>query len=122
MNDLFIMCKNTEPALFTDDTNLFSSGSNAITLQDEVNNFAIIAEWLKVNKLSLNIKKAHFMCFAAKNETTPRISPQIDWEAITAVFKSKFLDVMIDIKFSWKDPVSFVCRKVAHAIGVIIKA
>ena len=39
------MCKNTEPVLFADDTNLFSSGSNAISLQDGVNNdLAIIAE------------------------------------------------------------------------------
>ena len=67
------MCKNTEAVLFADDTNLFSSGSNAIGLQDGVNNdLAIIAEWLKVQKLSLNIQKTHFMCFSAK--TTPCIS------------------------------------------------
>ena len=62
INDLCIVCKSTEPVLFADDTNLFSSGFNAISLQDGVNNdLAIIAEWLKVNKLSLNIKKTHFM-------------------------------------------------------------
>ena len=50
-------------------TNLFSSGFNAISLQEGVNNdLTIIAEWLKVNKLSLNIKKTHFMCFSAKNK------------------------------------------------------
>ena len=62
MNDLCIVCKNTEPVLFADDTNLFSSGSNAISLLDGVNNdLAIIAEWLKVSKLSLNIRK-HISC------------------------------------------------------------
>ena len=51
INDLCILCKNTEPVLFADDTNLFSSGSNAISLQDGVNNdLAIFAEWLKINK------------------------------------------------------------------------
>ena len=80
INDLCIVCKSTEPVLFADDTNLFSSGSNAISLQDGVNNdLAIIAEWLKVNKLSLNIKKTHFMCFSAKNKSRPGISLQIDW-------------------------------------------
>ena len=67
INYLCIVCKNTEPVLFADDANLFSSGSNAVSLQDGVNNdLAIIAEWLKVNQLSLNIKKTHFMCFSAK--------------------------------------------------------
>ena len=123
INDLCIVCKSTEPVLFADDTNLFSSGSNAISLQDGVNNnLAIIAEWLKVNKLSLKIKKTHFMCFSAKNKSHPGISLQIDGEAIAEVNKSKFLGVVIDNKLSWKDHISFVCRKVARGIGVIIKA
>ena len=32
------MCKITETVFFTDETNLFSSGSNAISLQDGANN------------------------------------------------------------------------------------
>ena len=79
INDLYIVCKSTEPVLFADDTNLFSSGSNAISLQDRVNNdLAIIAEWPKVNELSLNIRKTHFMCFSAKNKSRSGISVQID--------------------------------------------
>ena len=117
------MCKNTEPVLFADDTNLFSSASNAISLQDGVNNdLAIIVEWLKVNKLSLNVTKTHFMCFSAKNTATPCISLKIDGEAIAEVFKSIFLGVIIDSKLSWKDHIYFVCRKVARGIGVLIKA
>ena len=30
--------------------------------------------------------------------------------------------MVIDNKLSWKDHISFVCRKVARGIGVIIKA
>ena len=104
ISDLCIVCKSTEPVLFADDTNLFSSGSNASSLQDGVNNdLAIIAEWLKVNKSSLNIKKTHFMCFSAKNKPGPCISLQIDGEALAEVNKSKFLGVIIDNKLSWKD-------------------
>ena len=84
---------------------------NAINLQDGVNNdLAILSEWLKVNKLSLNIKKTHYMCFSAENKSRPGIYLQIDGEAIAEVNKSKFLGVAIDNKFSWKDHVSFVCR------------
>ena len=58
INDLCTVCKNTIPVLFADDTNLFSSGFDAIGLQDGVNHdLAVITKWLKVNKLSLNIKR-----------------------------------------------------------------
>ena len=50
------------------------------------------------------------------------LSLQIDGEAIAEVFKSKFLSVIIDNKLSLNDHISFVCRKVARGIGVLIKA
>ena len=68
------------------------------------------------------MKKAHFNCFSAKNQTTLCIPLHIDGEAVAQVFKSKFLGVIIDNKLSWKDHISLVCRKVARGIGVIIKA
>ena len=30
--------------------------------------------------------------------------------------------MIIDNELSWKDQITFVCKKVAHGIGVIIKA
>ena len=64
INDLGKVCINTMPLLFADDTNLFASGTNIIQSQDAVtNDLNNIAEWLKVNRLSLNIKKTHFMFF-----------------------------------------------------------
>ena len=123
INDLCIICKNTIPVLFADDTNLFSSGSDIASLQDGINDdLKIISEWLKVNKLSLNIKKTHYMCFTAKNKIRPSLSLQIDGETINEVDNTKFLGVIIDNKLNWKDHISYTCRKVARGIGVIIKA
>ena len=122
INDLCTVCKNIIPVLFADDTNLFSSGLDATGIQDGVNHdLAIITEWLKANKLSLNIKKTHYMCFSAKNKVKPDISFKIDGEIIAEVTSSKFLGVIIDDKLNWKDHVSFVCRKVARGLGIIIK-
>ena len=116
-DNLCIVCKSIELVLFADDTNLFSSGSNAIILQDGVNNeLAIIAEWLKVNSLSLNIKKTHSMFFSAKNKSHPGISLQFDGEAIADVNESKFLGVIIDNKLNRNDHISFVFRKIARGI------
>ena len=97
--------------------------ADAINLQGGANNdLAIIAEWLKVNKLSLNIQKRDYMCFSAKNKSHPGISLQMYGETIAEVNKSKLLCVVIDNKLSRKDHIAFVCRKVTRGIEVIIRA
>ena len=57
-NDLCVVCKYSSAILFADDTNLFSSGKHLKTLERTTyNELSNISFWLKVNKLSLNIKK-----------------------------------------------------------------
>ena len=112
INGLCTVCKNTIPVLFADDTNLFSSGLDATGIQDGVNHdLAISTEWLQANKLSLNTKKTHYMCFSAKNKVKLDISLKIDGEIVAEVTSSKCLGVITDDKLNWKDHVSFVCRK-----------
>ena len=62
---------------------------------------AEIAEWLKVNKLTLNINKT--ICMIWVSQTT-------------------FLGVIIDDKLNWKAHISYISGKISRAIGVIIKA
>ena len=58
INDLSFVCKYTFPVLFADDTNLFISGKDVPSLsQMMTSELGKISEWLKVNRLSLNIKK-----------------------------------------------------------------
>ena len=52
----------------------------------------------------------------------PGISLKINGEINGEVTSSKFLCVIIDGKLNWKNHVSFVCRKYALGLGVIIKA
>ena len=58
INDLANVCTSSFPILFADDTNLFNHGKDMFSLQVALNQeLANISKWLKVNKLSLNIKK-----------------------------------------------------------------
>ena len=116
INDICTVCKNTTPVLFADDTNLFSSGIDATGLQDGVNyDLVVITKWLKVNKLSFNIKKeALYVLFNKKIK--PDIALKIDGQVIAEVTSSKFSGVIID------DELSCVCKRVARGLGVIIKA
>ena len=70
INDLCSVCKHTFPILFADDTNLFSSGKEIEALEANINSeLSHISTWLKVNKLSLNIKKTHYMIFRKRKKS-----------------------------------------------------
>ena len=102
INDLFSVCAYTTFILFADDTNLFSSGKDLKTIWMEINvELLKISTWLKVNKLSLNIKKTHYMVFTGK-KVKHQLDIRIDGHPIGAVHKTKFLGVFIDNKLNWK--------------------
>ena len=123
INDLQSVCKHTTPILFADDTNLFTSGKDIVRMQDDLNSeLSKISLWLKVNKLSLNIKKTHFMFITRKKHRPNQVDLQIDGERIHEVQKTKFLGFIIDNKLNWKDHISYVKNKIAKGLGMIIKA
>ena len=89
------------------------------TLNEELKEISI---WLKANKLSLNIKKTHFMIFSSKNKAHPNVYINIDGEHISENSKTKFLGVIIDNKLCWTDHILHISGKIARGIGVILKA
>ena len=123
INDLANICRNTLPFLFADDTNLFISGSNLPQIEEMLNQeLQEISLWLKVNKLSLNIKKTHYMLFTNKRSTKPCISVDIDGHSIDAVEYTRFLGIYIDNKLNWKKHIAYISGKVSRGIGIILKA
>ena len=109
INDLGNVCINTMPLLFVDDTNLFASRTNIIQLQDAVtNDLNSIAEWLKVNRLSLNIKKTQFMIFSKRKQPQPDVNIKIEGRLIEEVDRTKFLGTTIDNKLSLKYHISYI--------------
>ena len=103
INDLVSICKHTAPFLFADDTNLFKNGNNLDVMVDSLNTeLNEISIWLKVNKLSLNIKKTHYMVFTTKRKGVDSLNVTIDGHIIDKVIHTKFLGVSIDEKLNWK--------------------
>ena len=123
INDLCLVCKYTSAILFADDTNLFSSGKDLKTLERTTNNeLSNISLWLKVNKLSLNIKKTHYMIFCRRKQLYHNVKLLIDWQAIDEVQNNKFLGIIIDNKFTWKWHIDHIAGKISRGISMIIKA
>ena len=86
------------------------------------NELSHISIWLKVNKLSLNIKKTHYMIFRKRKKDSLNVKLSIDGELINEVDKTKFLGVLIDNKLTWKQHIAYVSGKIARGIVMIIKA
>ena len=78
INDLHNVCNHTLSILFADDTNLFSSGKDLDELGNRVNEeLEHISIWLKVNKLSLNVKKNSLYDFQQKAQFNNKSSKNI---------------------------------------------
>ena len=68
INDLYNVCRDSVPILFADDTNLFYKDNKMEDLVKIINGeLENISLWLKINKLSLNIKWRILLCFKEEN-------------------------------------------------------
>ena len=79
------------------------------------------SKWLKVNKLSLNITKTHYMIFSRK-KANHQLDLRIDNQKIDETSTTKFLGVNIDSKLNWKTHISYIWGEIARGIGVLVKA
>ena len=64
-----------------------------------------IDEWLKVNKLSLNVNKSKYMLFNAGNKIIYPFEIKIDDISIERVYVFNFLGLIMDEHLNWKSHV-----------------
>ena len=120
MNDISRCSEILSIILFADDTNLFFNHKNLDTLQMTMNNeLTNIASWLSANKLSLNIKKTHFIIFKSRGKKiNQNVSIKIDNQEIEQVKHTKFLGLHIDNELSWKYHIEQVASKISKMTGI----
>ena len=107
--------------LFADDSNIFYSNKDPKTLFDTVNvELQNVSNWIKANKLTINLKKTSFMLFNYK-ESNPVHDVFIDNTKITQTDSIKFLGLFIDKRLSWKKHINHICSIVSRNIGVMCK-
>ena len=81
-----------------------------------------IARWLCANKLSLNIKKTHFIIFKSKKrKLNQTVSIKINEQPIELAKYTKFLGVCIDEELSWKHHIDQVVSKISKMTGIMAK-
>ena len=109
--------------LYADDTNALYSNSSLNTLvniiQKEMNK---IVEWLNANKLSINPSGTKFIIFVSKNKFLPQqITFKLNDHIVKQASYVKFLGVIIDHDFTWKNHISLVLKNIIKFTGLIAK-
>ena len=81
-----------------------------------------ICEWLRCNKLSLNILKTHYMILRQKKKTAQDLVIKISDTAVERVHDTKFLGVYIDAQLTWNRHLEYRCSKLSKCAGILLKA
>ena len=71
-----------------------------------------VAQWLKNNHLTLNLKKTVSMCFSMRRKAKDKFIIKIDREEIKEVSDFKFLGVILDSQLRFDKHVKKLCKKV----------
>jgi len=123
INDLSNASKRVFLLLFADDSNLFFSVNDPNSLVKSMcHEMTYVVDWLKLNKLSLNLKKTHFIIFRrprAKIILTEKLI--VSNKTIGIVEHTKFLGVMIDQCLSFKKHIAYTKGKISRGVGVLYK-
>ena len=110
--------------LFADDSNLFLSGKCPQRLIEQTNNkMKKIIDWLNIKKLSLNLKKTHFIIFR-KRRGNIHIDNDlvVDNAQISMSNHTKFLGVMVDSHLTYESHINHIKGKISRGIGILYKA
>jgi hypothetical protein len=111
------------PIIYADDTSLSATlntfENNNETPKQINDELKAITDWLKLNKLSLNIDKTKAMIFHSvkRNISTPKIF--IENIPIEFVTQFNFLGIILDKNLKWKAHIDNISKKMSKTIGIM---
>ena len=111
--------------LFADDTCLEMNNASTTALQQTCNEELVhINNWFLANKLTANYSKASkYMLTPGKLNQSTNTNFILKMGNITLekVNTIKYLGVIFDERFSWRNHVSYICTKLSQSVGVLSK-
>ena len=116
------MFKQTHLYHFADDTTVFISGSDLERLCEEVSQeLQKVDEWMRANRLSLNVEKTNFMLFTHSHVDRNAVVVRLGNKTITQVKSVKFLGIHIDDRLNYNDQTCVLSKKLSRVIGIMFK-
>ena len=126
INDISEASKLFQFIIYADDTNLNTTLELAtknnphininITLNNELTN---ISDWLKANKLSLNVNKSKYMIFHMPQKKIEKLHLIMNNTHIDMVSNFDFLGLTLNEHLNWKSHIDKISNKISRSIGII---
>ncbi len=109
--------------LFADDTKIYFISDSLYEIQDKIDTeFPKVSDWFNSNKLSLNIKKTHYVLYKPLNKQEPlTLTLILNNELILRKDHAKYLGLYFDDKMSWDKQITALTLKLSKAIGILYK-
>ncbi len=123
INDIVTTSPKIDFLLFADDTSIFLADKSLKSLESTLNEeLSSVSNWLKANKLSLNIKKSNILVFRNKvTKTTETIDVKINGSPIEEKTYAKYLGLLIDNKLTFEKHIDHVLTKMKKGNGILAK-
>ena len=125
INDIIKFSDKFKFIMDADDTTLLTT-ANVFDKQTDLslsinNELTKVNDWLRVNKLSLNVNKSKAMVFHMPQKKVPLPQLNIAGMAIEFVSNFNFLGKQIDTNLNWLSHTNLVANKILKTAGVLNK-
>ena len=124
INDLRYSLQKSTASHFADDTSIIYSSNKLKTLETILNtDLKGISDWLKANRLSLNVNKTKLLIFQSKQRKLDLncLSIKIEGSKLKPCDNVKYLGLFLDKNMSWDFHINQLSKKLSRANGILAK-
>ncbi len=108
--------------LYADDGTLQVVSKDIRTIELKLTDaFAKIANWMKLNKLTIHLGKTKVQLIGSYKRVTKNTNVTVKYEnqILEQVSSAKLLGIHIDSNLTWQDQYNYICKKISQKIGVL---
>ncbi len=128
INDIVSSGKLFDFIIYADDTTLSTTFEIIIKDTNNSNPESIINkelkninDWLKSNKLSVNITKCKYMIFHTPQKRVKPLGLKIEKTIVERVYEFNFLGLIMNDNLNWKSHVNKIANKISKSMGILNK-
>ena len=123
INDLNLSVTSSKVHHFSDDTNLLLINKLLKKINSLINHdLALLVQWLRANKISLNTSKTEIIIFRPKHKIiTKHLNFRISEEKINLSTTVKYLGVILQEHLEWQGYINSLLIKLSRAASLLSK-
>ena len=122
INDIHYSTDVLQSILYADDSTfslLLDSAENSFIYSDTINNeLDTVNQWLRANRMCLNVKKTKFMVFNRTRQNTI-LDLKINETKLEQVSNFNFLGLVIAEDLNWQPFVNVLTHKLSRSLGIM---